>query len=174
MTGALAEDLVSGSALGQSELSHQSDLIESAPALDNLVVFDPEYLDAFKGHHIAGGRYAHQVATVSAARGEALNDDVCLGDELLHFAVPIGKRLVKHRGSLPHALSPVRSAGEGRVVIDESGVRVTFDGIQVALGEQLLDERLDKLGVCDSSIGCHCQIVHPITDLRPSHKVGIS
>ena len=105
MTGALAEDLVSGSALGQSELSHQSDLIESAPALDNLVVFDPEYLDAFKGHHIAGGRYpACQVATVSAARGEALNDDVLLG----HLRP--GRDAVR---IAPSVAQPARSASVG-------------------------------------------------------------
>src|SRR5450756_766355 len=44
-------------------------------------------------YRLAGGWYAHQVAAMRAARGEALNDDVCLGDELVHFTVPIGERI---------------------------------------------------------------------------------
>jgi len=55
-----------------------------------------------------------------------------------------------------------------------SRVQVSVDGVQVTLGEQLLDERLDKLLVYGGSIGCHSQIVRPITGPRPSHKVGIS
>ena len=101
-----------GSAWGQSELPHQSKFIKPAPTLDNRVASDSEHLHAFKDYRFAGGRYAHQVAAVSTARGEALNNDVILGDELFHFAVPVGQRLVKHGGCLPHALSPVWCTGE--------------------------------------------------------------
>jgi hypothetical protein len=163
---------VGRSAVGQSELSHQSNFVKSAPALDDLVVFDPEHLYAFEDYYFAGGRHAHQIAAVSAARGEALNDDVSLGDELLHFAVPIGERLAKHDGRLPHALWPVRSAWERWVVVDEPWVQVSFDGVQVPLREQLLDERVDKLLVSGGSIGCHSQIVKPITGLCHPTKLG--
>jgi hypothetical protein len=155
-------------------LPHQSKFVKSAPTLDNRVVLDSEHLHAFKDKHFAGGWYAHQVAAVSTARGEALNNDVCLGDELFHFAVPVWERLVKHGGCLPHALSPVWCTGERWVVIDESWVQVSVGGVQVTFGEQLLDECLDNLLVCGGSIGCHSQIVRPSMGSRPSHKVGIS
>jgi len=162
------------SAGGQSELPHQPDLIESAPTLDNRVVRDSEHLHAFEDYRFAGGWHAHQLAAMRAARGEAFNDDVCLGDELFYLAVPIGERFVEHGGGLPHALAPLWCARERWVVIDESRVQVSVDGVQVTLGEQLLDERLDKLLVCGGSIGCHSQIVRPITGSWPSQKVGIS
>ena len=60
--------------LGQSELPHQPNFIKSSPTLDNLVASDSEHLYALKDYHFAGGRYAHQVAAVSTARGEALNN----------------------------------------------------------------------------------------------------
>jgi DNA-binding CsgD family transcriptional regulator len=123
---------------------------------------------------LPGGRHTHQVAAVSAAGGEALNNDVSLGDEFFDVAMPVGQCLSEHGASLPHSLTPIRSAGERWIVINKLRVHISVDGVQVALGEKLLDERLDELLVCGTSISCHDQSVPAITAFGLSQEVGIS
>ena len=87
-----------------------------------------------------------------AAGGEAFDDDVVFGDQLLEVAVPVRQCLPERRRGQTHPLRPVRRAGKRRVVVDEVRIEVAVHGIEVSLGEQLLDERVDELLVVGHAI----------------------
>src|SRR4051812_12229167 len=58
-------------------------LVEPAPPLDDATVPDAEDVDALQLERSPGAGSAHQLPLVRTARGEPLDDDVALFDELL-------------------------------------------------------------------------------------------
>jgi DNA-binding CsgD family transcriptional regulator len=109
---------------------------------------------------------------VSAAGGEPFDDDVCLGDQLIYVAVPVGERLVEHGGSFPHALRPLWCARKRRIVVDEMRIQVAVHGVEIACAEQFLDEVVDELLVASEAIGSHGQIVRLVGPGDYPRKLG--
>ena len=85
-----------------------------------------------------------------------------------------GQRLPVLAGREPHPFEPLRRSGERGVVVDEVRVEIAVDGPEVALGEQLLDERLDELLVLGQLVRSHSSDRAPGQGAEPSHHLGIS
>jgi DNA-binding CsgD family transcriptional regulator len=158
----------------EAELLENCELVQAAPPLDDAAVLDTEDVDAVQRERLAGAWYSHELAAVCSAGGEHLGNEVVFGDELFDVAVPVGQRLPVHARREPHAFRPVRRVGERGVMVDEVAIEIALDGLEVALGEQVLDERLDELLVLGELVGSHGTERVRVPGAAPSHLPGIS
>src|SRR5437016_4487423 len=111
----------------EPELLQQAELVEAAPAFDDLPVGDAEDVNPAKDDLASGGGLAHDRAAVGAAGYEVFCHEVALGDQLLDVAVPVGKGAPEDLTSHSHPLRPGRGAGERRVVVHESRIDIPVD-----------------------------------------------
>ena len=137
----------------EPELVKQTELIKTPPAFDDLVVSDSEDVDTAQNDLASGGVLTHDRAAVSAAREEALHNEVALSNELVDLAPPVGKGTAKQLTHLSHAVRPVGGTGQRWIVVDEGRVEVAVDRTQITVGEQPGNESVDDLLVRFAS--CH-------------------
>jgi hypothetical protein len=88
-----------------------------------------------------------------------LDDDVVFGDEEVQLAAPVGEARPDHGGAVLHCTA------ERGVVVDEVRTDVAVERIDVALGEDRLDELGDDCLVL--LLGGHVAIMR--TTLRPAY-----
>ena len=169
-TAAIGE---AGALRGTAELLKDCELVQPAPPLDDPAVLDAKDVDAAQGEALASAGNAHQLTTVGAAGGEDLDNKIVFGDEVLDLAVPVRQRLPIDAGRESHTFGPVRRTREGRIVVDEVRGEVAVDRLEVALGEQVLDECLDELLVLGELISSHSTELGVVWAAAPSHDVGI-
>lgn len=162
-----------GSGGDQIQLPEQSQVVETSPAFNDAISVDPEDVDSGEHDFLSRRRHAHELSAMGPPGSEPFDNDVPLGDQLLHLAVPIGYCLAEHCGRLAHALGSIWSTRERRIMVDERGSQVAIDGFEVALTEQFLDECLDELLVVGDAISCHGPQPQAGTGLRPSQELGV-
>jgi len=98
----------------EPELLQQAELVEVAPAFDDLPVRDAEDVDPAERDLASGGGFAHDRAAMGAVSDEVFGHEVALGDQLLDVAAPVGKGASEDLAGLSHPFRPVGGAGKRR------------------------------------------------------------
>src|SRR5437763_4628842 len=105
----------------RTELLHHSQRVEAVPALDDLSARDPVDRDSVHLDPLAGGGHAHQLTVVGALAGPAGDDEIALGDLLVHFDAGIRVGGVVHLSTTLGAL--------GASYVAERVLRIVRPGI---------------------------------------------
>lgn len=100
---------------------------------------ETRHVDAGHPHRLAGGRHAHQRATIRGACNPTGGHPVAFGDLIVNGDVPITKAAAEDRGDHFHAFRPIGPAARRGmwVMSDVIGRENLVGNDQLALGDDV-------------------------------------